>query len=175
MQPSLLQRLDGVARALTPFVLTVLLLLFSMTPVRSAYLAPVMPSVVLIAVYYWSVFRPDLLPSGAVFLVGLLHDLVGGAPFGTGILAFLLVQAAVSAQRKFFATAGFALLWLGFAVLSAAAELLIWLLSSALIGRVVDPSPAMLQYAVTLAIYPCLFWLFGRAQQLLLRDSEPVR
>lgn len=175
MQLSLWQRLDFLARALTPFVLTVLLLLISLTPVRSPYLAPVMPSVALIAVYYWSVFRPDLMPSGAVFLIGLLHDLAGVAPLGTGVLTLLLVHLAVGAQRKFFATAGFGLLWLTFAVLAAAAQLLIWLLSCAMIGRLVDLGPAVLQYAVTLAIYPCLFWLFGRAQQLLLRDADPVR
>lgn len=175
MQPGIWQRLDILARALTPFVLTVLLLLVSLTPVRSPYLAPVIPSIALIAVYYWSVFRPDLMPSGAVFAIGLLHDLVGVAPLGTGILALLAVHAAVGAQRKFFATAGFGLLWLAFAVLAAGAQLFIWLLSCALIGRIVDLAPAVLQYAVTLAIYPCLFWLFGRAQQLLLRDAEPAR
>lgn len=174
MQPNLWQRLDILARALTPFALTVLLLLCTLAPLRSPYLAPVMPSVALIAVYYWSVFRPDLMPSGAVFLIGLLHDLIGGGPFGLVILVLLAVQATVGAQRKFFATAGFGLLWLGFAVLSAGAQLLIWIFSSALIGRLVDPGPVMLQYAVTLAIYPCLFWLFGRAQQLLLRDAEPA-
>ncbi len=175
MQPTLWQRLDSFARALTPFVLTVLLLLVSMTPVRSPYLAPVIPSIALIAVYYWSVFRPDLMPSGAVFLIGLLHDLIGVAPLGSGVLALLMVHAAVGAQRKFFATAGFGLLWLAFAVLASAAQLLIWLLSCLLIGRLVDLSPAILQVAVTLAIYPCLFWLFGRCQQLFLREAEPVR
>jgi rod shape-determining protein MreD len=175
VQLSLLQRVDVLARALTPFLLTVLLLLVSLTPLRSPYLAPVMPSMALIAVYYWTVFRPDLMPSGAVFLIGLLHDLVGVAPLGIGVLALLLVHGAVGSQRKFFATAGFGLLWLGFAVLAAAAQLFIWLLSCIMIGRLVDLAPAVLQYAVTLAIYPCLFWLFGRAQQLLLRDAEPVR
>ncbi|MEX0758903.1 MAG: rod shape-determining protein MreD [Tistlia sp.] len=175
MQSSLLQRLDLFARALTPFVLTLLLLLLSLTPLRSPYLAPVMPSIALIAVYYWTVFRPDLMPSGAVFLIGLLHDLGGVAPLGIGVLALLAVHGAVGAQRRFFATAGFGLLWLAFAVLAAAAQLFIWLLSCAMIGRLVDIAPALLQYAVTLAIYPCLFWLFGRAQQLLLRDAETVR
>jgi len=170
-----MQRFDGLARALTPLGLTLLLLLFTLTPLRSPYFAPVVPSLALISIYYWTVFRPDLMPAGAVFLVGLLHDLLGGAPLGTGVLALLLVQAAVGGQRKFFATAGFPLLWIAFAVLAAVVEALIWLLACLLMGRLIDPSPAILQYAVTLAIFPCLFWLFGRAQQLLLRDSEPVR
>ena len=52
------QRLDAVARSLFPFLITVLLVVISMVPVRMPTLAPIMPILSLVAVYYWAVYRP---------------------------------------------------------------------------------------------------------------------
>jgi len=166
-----LQRLDLVARGLLPLALAVLLLLLSVVPVRSHELAPVMPALLLTAVYYWSIFRPDLMPAWMAFALGLLHDLLTGAPLGLGAAVLLTAWFAVAAQRRFFAHATFAMLWAGFVLIAAMALAVEWLAGSLLQMRVIDPAATILRLAATVATYPCLAWLFGRAQQALLKSA----
>lgn len=166
-----LQRLDSWARALSPFAITVLLILASVALVRSPEVAPVMPFLALAAVFYWSVFRPDLLPPWAIFLLGLFQDLITGIPVGAGVLSLLIVYLTVTAQRRFFSSASFFMLWISFILIAALATLLLWLASCFLLGQFIDPAPVLLQYLTTIAVYPCLAWLLGQAQQAFLRAA----
>jgi rod shape-determining protein MreD len=168
VQPTIWQRLDGTARALSPFAITFLLVVAGVVPIRAPDVAPVMPALALTAVYYWTVFRPDLMPLWAIFLIGLFQDLLTGAPLGVGVLALVLVALAVAAQRRFYALANFVMVWVAYAVIAAFAFAIVWLLSSFVLGQLVDPAPLVLSYLATIATYPCLAWLFGRAQQAFL-------
>jgi rod shape-determining protein MreD len=165
----LLQRLDLVARGFAPLAITFLLMLASVIPTRSPDMAPVMPALVLTSVYYWAIFRPDLMPLSLVFVLGVIHDLVVGAPLGIGPAMLMTAYFAVAAQRRFFAHATFAMLWAGFVLVAGMALAVEWLAGSLLLGGVVDPSATLLRYVATIAAYPCLAWLFGRAQQAFLR------
>jgi len=84
-------RLDCTARGLAPFALTVLLIVFGMVPLGVPDFAPVMPALGVIAVFFWLVYRPDLMPAWAVFLVGLIQDLLGGGALGVGVFVLLVV------------------------------------------------------------------------------------
>jgi rod shape-determining protein MreD len=169
VRQSVWQRLDILARGLWPFALTVLLVIASQIPLRIDALSPVMPAMALVAVYYWAVHRPDLMPLWAVFLIGLFQDLLSGGPLGVGIMMLLAVHAVVSAQRRFFASASFFLMWLIFALVAFGAQLFAWMLASALAGMVIQPRPAMFQVLMTIAVYPCLAWIFAQAQRSILR------
>lgn len=171
MKHTPLQRLDIWARALSPFAITMLLVLASVALVRSPEVAPVMPSLALAAVFYWSVFRPDLLPPWAIFLLGLFQDLITGIPVGAGVLSLLIVYLSVAAQRRFFSSASFFMLWISFILIAALATLPLWLASSFMLGQLIDPAPVLLQYLTTIAVYPCLAWLLGQAQQAFLRTA----
>lgn len=171
MNISTLQRLDLWARALSPFALTVLLVLASVALVRSPEVAPVVPSLALAAVFYWTVFRPDLMPPWAIFLIGLFQDLITGIPLGAGVLALLIVYLTVTVQRRFFSSASFFMLWISFILIAAIATLPMWLAACFLLGQIVDPAPVLLQYLATIAVYPCLAWLLGQAQQAFLKAA----
>ena len=43
----------------------------------------------LMAVYYWSAYRPTLVPLWFVFFMGLLLDLLSGAPIGLNALVLV--------------------------------------------------------------------------------------
>ena len=88
MRTTALQRLDLFAKSLSPFAITLFLIMLGLVLVRSPDVAPVMPSMALAAVFYWTVFRPDLLPNWCIFLLGLLQDLLTGAPPGVSIVVF---------------------------------------------------------------------------------------
>lgn len=163
-----LQRLDAVAKDLVPSLLAVLLVIVSVVPLRAPEVAPVVPALSLTAIYYWAVFRPDLLPIWLAFLLGLLQDLLTAGPLGVGVLAAVAIHVSVSSQRRVFVNASFLMLWVVFALFAAAALSLAWLAGSLLAGSLGDPRLLLLEYALTVGAYPCLAWLFGRAQQVLL-------
>lgn len=169
MKLTLWQRLDLVARQITPFLVTLLLVMLALVPLRVPNLAPIVPWLALVAVYYWTVYRPDLMPPLAVFGIGLFHDLATGTNVGVGALLLLLVHVAVLSQRRFFVSRSFLIIWIGFSVIAAGAMLLMWMVICTLEGELLSPRPVVFQYLITVAAYPPMAWLFTGVQRWLLR------
>lgn len=171
MGNSLAQQLDHAARRLFPFVLSVFLIILSVIPLPIPGYGLVTPAFVLMAVYYWAIHRPDRLPAIAVFLLGLLQDILTGAPTGVDALVLLLVYAVMRNQRRHFLGKPFIVMWFGFLIVAPCAILLQWLVASAAIGRLIPPVNAVVQLLLTLALYPCLTWLFASGQRAFLRRN----
>jgi len=171
MTLSFFNRLDVWARNLSPFALTLLMLVIGTTPLHLPYFVPLGTSLAMISVYYWAIHRPDLLPSPAVFALGLLGDLMGAAPLGVGTLLLLLVYAVALSQRRLFFGQPFLVVWWGFMMIAAGAMSLGWILSSIVGGGAMDPKPTIFAYLMTLALYPALGDLFARAQRSFLRSA----
>ncbi len=171
MKPTIWQKMDGVARNMTPFGVTLVLVLVGVVPLHVPGLASVAPLLALIAVYHWSVWRPDLLPPYLVFPIGLLHDALSGAPIGTAALVFLAVHGVVVSQRRFLVGKPFAVAWLGFAVIAAGATAATWILVSGFHLTVVEPRAALYQYLVSVGSFPPVAWLLLRWQQAVLRPD----
>jgi rod shape-determining protein MreD len=169
MSPTVWTRLDGTARGLAPFGFTVLLIVFGMVPLGIANIAPVKPALGLIAVFFWLVYRPDLMPAWAVFLVGLIQDLLGGGALGVGVFVLLVVYAALAGQRRYIAQSSFILVWLAFLPVAAGAFFLTWLFNSLIADALLAPGPAAFQYLSTVAFYPCIAWMFLQAQRAFMR------
>jgi len=163
------QRLDLIARSILPFLVTLLLIMLAMVPFRVPLLSPVIPSLPLIAVYYWSVYKPNLMPVWAIFLAGLFHDLLAAGPAGVGILSLLLVHGLVESLRRSLVGAGFLAIWLVFVPVAAAASLSAWLLTCLIETQVFDLEPTVFRYLATIAVYPCLAWVLSQMQRSLVR------
>ena len=169
MKPTVWLRLDNLARSLTPFALGIVLVLVSVIPMQIPGFARVVPLLALIAVHHWTIFRPDLMPAFAVFLIGLMQDLLSGGPPGVNALVFLTVYGVVLWQRRFFVGKSFMITWLGFAIVSAGAALQSWGLVSAYNQAFVDPKALLHQYGLTIGFFPFLSWAFLRWQQAFLK------
>ncbi len=169
MSQMLWMRLDSTARNLAPFTFTVLLIVFGMVPLGVPNFAPIMPALGVIAVFFWLVYRPDLMPAWAVFLIGLIQDLLGGGALGVGVFVLLVIYAALAGQRRYIAQASFFLVWLVFLPVAAGAFFLTWAFNSLIAEVLLAPGPAAFQYLSTVAIYPCIAWLFLQAQRAFLK------
>ena len=165
MRPTFWHRLDSLARRLTPFGLTLILMLVGLMPFHMPEFARVVPSLVVIAVYHWSIHRPTLLPASLVFLIGFLQDMLSGTPLGLNILILLTVYGVVLTQRRFFVNKSFAVVWLGFALVSAMASVVGWILISVFSLTLVSPNSMVVQYMITVGVFPLLSWSFSRWQQ----------
>ena len=133
-----------------------------------AQVAPMLP---LMSVYHWAIHRPDLMPTYAVFTIGILVDLLAGTPIGVNAVVLLCVYGIVYAQRRFFLGKTFPVSWLGFMLVSAGAATLTWILVSTFYVSLINPDALLFQYLVTIAIYPLSAWLFLRWQQVFLRST----
>ena len=102
MKGLFLTKLDRAARHLTPFLLTIILLLINHVPINAPGASRITPVLALISVFHWGVYRPDLLPAYSVFFLGLLHDMLGGAPVGVWTLIYLVLYKVAVLQRRFF-------------------------------------------------------------------------
>lgn len=71
-----IDRLLRSARRLLPALLGLFLILFSLVPVGAPNLSGIMPLFSVMAIYYWSIYRPDLMPGWAAFSLGLLQDIL---------------------------------------------------------------------------------------------------
>ena len=170
--PIALQRDIGYPGRLVPFLTTVLFAFFSVIPLDLPGFAVVMPAFALMAVFHWTVYRPDLLPLSAVFVTGLVLDLLNGTPYvGLSALVLLLSRSAVISQRKLFVNRPFAIVWLGFLVLATAVFMLMWVLVSALHGAMIDLRPFIFQAVLTVACYPAASYVLARAQRALLAKA----
>lgn len=163
------QRLDLIARNASPFAFTVVLLILGLVRLRLPYLPPLSVGLVLISVYYWAVHRPDVLPAPAVFLLGVMADLMGGGLLGSNALILLASYGAAVTLRRWLVGASFAVVWWAFAMLAAAALLATWLMTWLMVGAVADLSPGVSGTLLAVAAYPLLATFFAHAQRVLLR------
>jgi rod shape-determining protein MreD len=166
-RPSLGRRLDIMSRHSFPATSTVLLMLLCGLPFGIIDQAVLLPAVTLAAVFFWSLFRPAALPPPIVFLIGLLLDLLGYLPIGTGVLTLLLVHGLARRWRRMLTQQGFVTVWLAFLCVGTGASALIWTLTSLLSLRLMPIGPAMFQATLTGALYPALSVLLIRAHRTI--------
>jgi rod shape-determining protein MreD len=166
-RPSLWRRLDMSARRSFPTASTALLMLFSAAPLGLPGQAELLVAVVLSCVFFWSLFRPASMPPQAVFMLGLLMDLLSFGPPGVGVVILLVVHGLAWRWRRPLVRQGFLLVWLVFVGLSFGAAAVEWAMTSLLLFRPLPPGPALFQAALAAGLYPLLAVLLTRAHQTL--------
>lgn len=172
MKTAVWQNLDLAARKLTPFLLTLVLVILNLVPLHLPGYAAISPTFALMAVYYWALHRPSLLPSGAVFIIGLLQDFLSGGPIGQNAAILILVYFVAVSQARFFYGKSFFVVWWGFMMVSLGAALLEWLIVCLFTTAIVDPEPAFYECAMNIAAYPLFGWLFVQVHRTLPREEE---
>lgn len=170
MKLSVWVQMDTWVRHLVPFGTTLFLLLLTLIPLHVPAIIGIMPMLPMMCVYYWAIFRPDLFPAWAAFLIGLLSDVVAGTPLGVNALVLLVVQGVSASQRRFFLGKSFLVAWWAFGLLAAGAAGMTWVLTVMLVGKSIDGLPIMFQYMLTMGLFPILTRLLAKTQTTLLKD-----
>ena len=171
MKGSSWHNLDTAARNLTPFLLTLALVIVGQLPFTLPGHASITPYFVLMAVFYWSLHRPDLLPALPIFFIGLLQDALGGEQFGVNAFVLVAVCWIVIFQQRFFKGKPFLIVWWGFAVVAFLAAIIRWLLTSILFGVIIAPWALAFELLLTVALYPILSVAFSLAHRTLPRGD----
>lgn len=162
------RRVEASAARLLPIATTALAAMLSVVPMPIPGYRGITPAFVLMAVFHWTVYRPDLLPAAALFLIGIGVDLLSGAPLGTTALVLVLARSLVLASRRLFANRSFPFVWSGFVILGAAAMAFLWALNSLLDWGFLEYQSALFRLTLTVALFPVASFLLGRTQRALL-------
>jgi rod shape-determining protein MreD len=159
----------GYPARFLPFLSTLLFALVSVVPINLPGFAVVTPAFALMAVFHWTIYRPDLMPLTAVFAIGLLLDIINGTPYvGLSALALLLARTFVMSQRRFFVNRTFPVVWLGFLVLAIGNFAFLWAFVGVLRGSLLGLRPFVFQAVLTVACYPVGSYLLARAHRAFL-------
>ena len=162
------QRVENPIARLLPIVSTLLATVISIQPAHIPGDAALTPAFSLMAVYHWTIYRPDLLPPLALFLAGITQDLLTGVSPGVTALVLLLARALVLRQRRHFVNRPFPFVWAGFTVLTGGAMLFLWTLYCLLDGMVVDFRGTVFRAVLTISMFPMVSFLLGRTQRTLM-------
>jgi rod shape-determining protein MreD len=165
---SIWRQLDVGLRSLTPGLITLVLALLPAVPIRLPGDWSTMPALTLMAVYYWTIYRPDLLPPPAIFSIGVIEDLATGAPLGATALVLLGSYALVLNQRRLFLGKPFAVTWAGFLLVAGLAAFVTWATASLLAFNLLHVSEPLLRFTATAVLFPLLVWFFIRTHRRVL-------
>lgn len=139
-----------------PFLLTAMLILLETVPLYIQHTAAIMPMLALASVYYWAVYRPDLMPPPLLFLLGLMQDLASDDIMGMQALTFVACYAVIDMQRRLFQGKGFVSLLFGFAIIACLSIFLQWLIVG-LTQHANSPAiNAVFVWLMSIAVFPLL-------------------
>jgi rod shape-determining protein MreD len=171
MKNAVWQNLDLAARRLTPFLLSLVLVILNLVPLHLPSYATISPNFALMAIYYWALHRPSLLPSGAVFIIGLLQDFMSGGPVGQNAAILVAVYIIAVSQARFFYGKSFFVVWWGFMIVSLGVTTMEWGIASLLSANMLAPEPAFYKCAMNVAAYPIFGWLFVQVHRTLPQEE----
>lgn len=126
-----------------------------------------MPSLPIVAIFLWTLYRPDLLPPVAVFILGFLADLIVHGQVGVSSLVYLAAYTITLNQRVYWTTLKGTGLIGGFFFVLLVAETLAWGATSFGFGRLLNPTPALVEGAVSMLVLPLARAVFRPLERLV--------
>jgi rod shape-determining protein MreD len=160
-------KLQIYLRLCLPHMVTFIFILLNLSSPALPVAQFLKPDFVLMAVYYWAIYRPTIMPPAFIFCLGVIVDLLGGTPVGLYALTYLAAHWVTRDQRRFLMGQPFVTLWLGFMFISFAAFLIQWgfyLLSELTVPLIM---PAIFRMFATIFIFPGVVMLLLNIHKLL--------
>ncbi len=128
---------------------------------RLFYLLPVTPLLSLSFIYYWSIYRPDLLPPWSIFLIGILQDTMGCCFLGESAFLFLCFYGFVLFERRYLINFSFNTEWAVFSLSCIVLMIIEWLVICLLGGEFFDISSSLGSYLFAAFLYPWVYLLIN--------------
>lgn len=142
------EQVETIGRFAVSYLIMFILFILNVIFISASGTASLNIALTMMVIYYWSIYRPMLIPPVLVFTAGVCFDALSGWPLGVSAFIFLLMRQSVGGQRLFLTGQPFTVIWLGFIGAISVASLLQWIIFSIM----------YLQWAL---IYPILLTLFA--------------
>ena len=161
------RKAEHALRLMVPQLLLAVLLLLNMASVPLPYAYSIKAHLVLMAVYYWAIYRPTLVPPSLCFLMALAMDVLSGLPLGLNALVLVLVQWLVRDQRRFMMGQPFIVIWAVFGLVSLSASMMQWALAGLFVQEWVELAPVLTGTAISLLLFPLVTMLLVLTHRML--------
>ncbi len=136
------------------------------------------PFFLLMAVYYWAVYRPTVMPVAYTFVLGIIMDLLAELPVGLSALILVALQTMVQRSRLFLMGQPYVMVWLGFSVMAVANAFCLWFVMS-LASFSFAPLAALFQTLVaallSMLLFPLATIILRGVHSVLPVASKPLR
>jgi rod shape-determining protein MreD len=157
-------------KLLLPKVLAILFIFLSYVPVGLFGLDSFFPAADIMLIYYWCVHRPQVMRSWFIFSIGLLKDILSGAPLGANSLSYLILRG-LSLYKGESLRRSFILMWQGFAIFLAIILLLKWFIFAFVFEKAPGINAAVMQFLLSVFVYPLFHSLFNILNLTLPRND----
>ncbi|MDD4519810.1 MAG: rod shape-determining protein MreD [Alphaproteobacteria bacterium] len=137
-----------------PFFFAFLIGFISFFPTAVSLTSVVRPPLIMICVFYFAIYTPNLLSIGKVFLLGFFLDLLSFGPLGIETVTLVFLYALTFSQRKYLFAFSFPLLWFIFSIFSAGFLLLKWLFACLVLEAFTPFIYDAAQWCFLVAFYP---------------------
>lgn len=144
-----------------PKIVIILLVLASILPLGLFHFSVIFPMVEGICVFYWSLYRPRLVPYWFVFTIGLAWDALYGWPLGITALGCVAMRFLVAFYQEQLTMNHFSYFWRVAGLSLAFYALYKWLILSIVYDQILPKQIAFLQWAMTLSLYPFFHGFFN--------------
>lgn len=147
-------RIGIITWRLLPALTVFALMLVVAMPKYGLTLQRIMPLLPLLAISYWSLYRPQMFGAPTIFVLGLLYDGMTGSPMGWHALWWLAARMLLRHARQQIREEGFVVAWIAVALLTFVLLSLEWLIRISMDHAVYSLFPLLMQWALTVALYP---------------------
>lgn len=131
-----------------------LFMLLSLVDIPLIATGEVRQGILLIGLYFWTIYRPYLIPAPVIFMMGLFLDLLSGGPIGLNAFSFMLLSMIVRSQRRFLLGQSWQMVWAGFFLAVAAIQGLQTLVFAATLSRMPELIPYLANVTISALFYP---------------------
>ncbi|MEI7669198.1 MAG: rod shape-determining protein MreD [Pseudomonadota bacterium] len=156
-----LKNLEYISVKITPALITLLLLFTSLASSRFSGSYQIMPSFVIISIYYFGIFIPSSLSYIFLFILGIIEDSFIGAPLGISALGNIILRLIITRNLRFFHDISFNFIWLVFVILSSFLALFNATFISIYNTHLASLDINLMQLLVTWLTYPLIHSLFS--------------
>ncbi len=161
------EQIDLLLRICVPYLVMLVLLLLNMISFSTPLSATIEIPFIIIVIYYWSVYRPALLPPILIFIIGISLDFISGLPAGLSSFIFLIMNNIVSNQRLFLTGQPFMIVWLGFIIVGFSTLLIQWFLFGLINLQWTPIEPVMLAIISGVLLFPVVSLILNLSHKLL--------
>jgi rod shape-determining protein MreD len=160
-------KLEVYMRLCVPHMVTLVFLLLNVSAFTFPFARAMKPDFLLIAVYYWAIYRPTLMPPAAIFLLGITFDFLSGSPAGFYALTYVTAHWLTRNQRRFLMSQPFITLWLGFAFVALIAGLMQWGIFAVAEMTLPDIMPLCILFGASVFLFPLIVLLLFLIHRIL--------